>query len=408
MKMKSLLVALLSASWLASIAIPVSAAVPELPHAFFGEVRINGAPAPVGTRIEARGAGVLTDIAGNPITTTLQGAYGGAGSFDPKLIVQGAIVQGAALSFFVNGNAANETAIWLSGQVTRLDLTVIAVGGGGGGGGAGGGGAGGGAGGGGGGGGAPPAGGGTETTVALTGLSGIAPALDNRGKTQSAAKLKTADSKVDVNIAAGTEMTDKAGQAISTLSAAPLAAPPAPPPGGSVVLAYQFGPAGARFNPPIVMTLSFSLATLPPGTPLDRLFIAWWDAAAGKWEKLGSAVDPVNNTITAPVSHFTEFAVIVDPVLPPAATVAAPSPVPIPAPARSPAPTPAPVPTPGQTPARAPSPVPEFAPAPAAAPIPVPAAQPAGSSAASWIVGGLLILMMLTAAILLMRGEKHR
>jgi len=29
--------------------------IPPLPHAFYGEVKINGSPAPVGTEVEARG-----------------------------------------------------------------------------------------------------------------------------------------------------------------------------------------------------------------------------------------------------------------------------------------------------------------------------------------------------------------
>ncbi|MBI2851677.1 MAG: hypothetical protein HYX84_01040 [Chloroflexi bacterium] len=397
MRVKRLLVGLLAASWLAGIAVPVSAAVPELPHAFYGNLTVEGAPAKVGTRVEARGTGVLTGIAGNPLTTTLQGAYGGPGSFDPKLVVQGAIAQGATVSFFVDGKPATQTATWVSGQISRLDLTVVKdaappPGGGGGGGVAPGG-------------GAPPAGGGTgSTTVALTGLTGTASALDNRGKTQNAAKLKTADSKVDINIAAGTEMTDKAGQAISTLSAAPLATPPVPPLGGSVVLAYEFGPAGARFNPPIIMTLSFNPATLPPGTTVDRLFVAWWDASAGKWEKLGSTVDPVNNTIMAPVSHFTEFAIIFEPVVLPSTPVVVTAPVPVPAPE----PSPVPAPKPGVTSEPAQELAPSVTPAAPSPPLPSPEAlKPANNLALVAGIVGVAVLVIGTAILLLRRKQRQ-
>lgn len=381
--MKKVLVALLAAFWMTSMAaLPASAAVPELPHAFFGEVRINGAPAPVGTRIEARGNGVLAGIVGNPITTTLQGVYGGEAIFDPKLVVQGTIAQGASLSFLVNGNAANETATWLSGQVTRLDLTVTTgVGGGGGGGGGTSGG----------GGGATGTG---STTVTLSGVSGTSPTLDNRGKTTTATKLTTTDGKVAINISTGTQMADRAGLAITTFTAAPSATPPTPPLQGSIVLAYQFGPTGAKFNPPISMSLTFNPATVPAGVPLDKLFMAFWDGA--KWMKLTSTVDPATNTITAEVSHFTEFAIIAEPetasapasALPPVFEPVPPPPASVLAPAAEPTPSPAP------------TPLPTPAPAPESSPAPAPSAPPEALNlgliagiAASIIVIGLLILI---------------
>ncbi|MBI2934597.1 MAG: hypothetical protein HYY29_03395 [Chloroflexi bacterium] len=107
--------------------VPALGQAPSLPHAFFGTVTINGQPAPAGARIEARGAGVSTGISGNPLTTTQQGLYGGESGIQLKLIVQGNITEGAALSFFVNGVLAPQSAQWRTGQVTRLDLAVATV-----------------------------------------------------------------------------------------------------------------------------------------------------------------------------------------------------------------------------------------------------------------------------------------
>jgi len=98
--------------------------IPPLPHAFYGTVRINGSLAPPWTEIEARGEGVLTNVSGNPIETTAVGIYGSPNPLEPKLIVQGEIVEGATLTFYVNGVAAEQTADWHSGGVTQLDLTV--------------------------------------------------------------------------------------------------------------------------------------------------------------------------------------------------------------------------------------------------------------------------------------------
>ncbi|MCL0053263.1 hypothetical protein M1M86_02120, partial [Dehalococcoidales bacterium] len=81
---------------------PVYATIPALPHAFYGYVYINDAPAPPGTIVEARGEGVIrTEY--NPIITTEPGKYGGPGALDPKLVVQGNIEEGTIITFYVNG-----------------------------------------------------------------------------------------------------------------------------------------------------------------------------------------------------------------------------------------------------------------------------------------------------------------
>lgn len=127
-KMKSLELGKLNVLLLAMMLLlmaPVSAeTIPDLPQAFYGALTINGMPAPAGTVVEARGEGVLTGINGNPITTTQEVLYGGQAPLDPKLVVQGNIQGGSALSFFVNGVAADKTAAFHSGTTTRLDLNT--------------------------------------------------------------------------------------------------------------------------------------------------------------------------------------------------------------------------------------------------------------------------------------------
>jgi hypothetical protein len=98
---------------------------PTIPHAFYGTVEINGSPAPVGTEVEARGEGVTTGVAQNPIETTVVGEYGGGDDpLEPKLIVQGGIAEGATVTFYVNGFSTGQTAQWHSGEVTEIDLSA--------------------------------------------------------------------------------------------------------------------------------------------------------------------------------------------------------------------------------------------------------------------------------------------
>jgi hypothetical protein len=108
-------------------ATPVNAQVPPLPHAFYGAVEINGSPAPVGTEVEARGEGVVTNVQGNPIVTIKAGKYGGPGGLDPKLVVQGDIEEGVTLTFYVNGVEAKTEptpVTWHSGEITEVNLSA--------------------------------------------------------------------------------------------------------------------------------------------------------------------------------------------------------------------------------------------------------------------------------------------
>jgi hypothetical protein len=115
-------------------AIPAHAQQPPLlPQAFYGTVEVNGQPAPIGTRIEARGEGVKTGIEGNPLVVTVAGRYGGRTISDPKLIVQGDVQEETLITFYVNGVPAEcsvPDGTWQtsypfsSGGLTELNLKV--------------------------------------------------------------------------------------------------------------------------------------------------------------------------------------------------------------------------------------------------------------------------------------------
>jgi len=96
--------------------------IPALPHAFYGTVTINGAPAPNGTEVSA------TVDEGNIISTqnpvrTVGGSYG---INSPKLLVQGDGLSGA-ITFYVNGYEATPSqavTFEAGGGPTEENLTV--------------------------------------------------------------------------------------------------------------------------------------------------------------------------------------------------------------------------------------------------------------------------------------------
>ncbi|MDF2958096.1 MAG: PKD repeat domain protein [Candidatus Alkanophagales archaeon MCA70_species_1] len=124
MRVKSLAAFVIAVVLLGVVAANASASAqqpPVLPCAFYGNVTIDGAPAPAGTEIVAK---IGDEIRGS-ITVTEPGRYGGAGALDPKLIVIGNTSdEGKNITFYVNGIKAEQTAVWQSGGVFKLDLSV--------------------------------------------------------------------------------------------------------------------------------------------------------------------------------------------------------------------------------------------------------------------------------------------
>jgi subtilase family serine protease len=76
-------------------------------------------------------------------------------------------------------------------------------------------------------------------------------------------------------------------------------------------LAYELGPAGANFDPPIDMTIKYDVSLIPGGVAEKNLVVAWWDETASNWVEMESTVDMKNDTIKAKVAHFTVFTILV-------------------------------------------------------------------------------------------------
>lgn len=69
----------------------------------------------------------------------------------------------------------------------------------------------------------------------------------------------------------------------------------------------NYGPSG-EFNLPVVVTISYADADLR-NVDLKKMTIAWYDETAGAWIDVGGVVDRVNQTISVPVMHFTQYTI---------------------------------------------------------------------------------------------------
>jgi len=93
-----------------------------VPAAYYGDVTINGDPAPVGTEITA----VVNGEERGSIVVSEAGSYGGPNALDEKLVVEDAS-PGEEVTFVVRGVAADETVSWESGDVRQVDLAFEGV-----------------------------------------------------------------------------------------------------------------------------------------------------------------------------------------------------------------------------------------------------------------------------------------
>ncbi len=73
---------------------------------------------------------------------------------------------------------------------------------------------------------------------------------------------------------------------------------------------FDLGPDGATFDPPLRVVLPYDPGELPDGVREDELRAAYYDDASDTWVELPSVVDEDDMTVTADVSHFTEFSVL--------------------------------------------------------------------------------------------------
>ncbi|MFH1032833.1 MAG: CARDB domain-containing protein [Chloroflexota bacterium] len=151
--------------------------------------------------------------------------------------------------------------------------------------------------------------GGSTIIIILNGLATTANMeVDSNGVIFKTSQLQTIDQKVTLDITQGTKLMNNEGAVLKTLSASKVAAPPVASPGQVIVQSYQLGPDGARFEPAISLTMSYDPAALPQGTSEKELYIGYWEST--KWTALPSIINSETDTVSANISHFTQFAVI--------------------------------------------------------------------------------------------------
>jgi len=120
----------------------------------------------------------------------------------------------------------------------------------------------------------------------------------------------SSDGRVTLTFAEGTQVLSPDGNPPAELTVETILDPPDAPDGYYVIEAFDFGPDGATFSPPIEIAIRYDPDALPEGVDEANLVIAYYDEAAGEWVFVTGVVHPAANTVTFSAGHFTTFAIL--------------------------------------------------------------------------------------------------
>jgi hypothetical protein len=144
------------------------------------------------------------------------------------------------------------------------------------------------------------------------GTTSLSGKVTSSGQFTADVTAESSDDRCSITIPKGTVGLDANGNALKEITIEPMADPPPPPAQHNVIgLTYEFGPAGATFDPPITLTFTYDPSLIPAGISEESLVLAVWNAETGEWDELVCTVDPATNTITATISHFSLIAILV-------------------------------------------------------------------------------------------------
>jgi len=161
----------------------------------------------------------------------------------------------------------------------------------------------------------PPGGGGggggkAEGTLCPAGEVSCIEKTAMNGRVLITIVVKSLDERFELTIDKGIVALAYSGSPLGCIGIHLTEGSPSPPEDAYLIgIMYDAVPDRATFFLPATIKYSYDPTSIPEGVLEDRLVIASYDKASGKWTALDSVVDTEANTITAQISRFNDLAV---------------------------------------------------------------------------------------------------
>lgn len=122
--------------------------------------------------------------------------------------------------------------------------------------------------------------------------------------------VKSSDERFQLFINEGIVALTQSGSHLGCIGIHKMEALPSPPEDAYLIsVIYDAVPDRATFSPPATLEYTYELSSIPPEVDLQKLVIASYDEASGKWTALYSVINTEAHTITAAISRFNDLAV---------------------------------------------------------------------------------------------------
>jgi hypothetical protein len=124
------------------------------------------------------------------------------------------------------------------------------------------------------------------------------------------------DNQASIIVESGTTGLNAEGNPLTEITINPVLESLSQSPGNYAICGQVFdlGPQGATFDSPITLIFEYDPTQFPADLDQSSLVISWYDADNQEWVNLESVVDTVNHTVSASITHFSVFAIMM-PVL---------------------------------------------------------------------------------------------
>jgi len=143
------------------------------------------------------------------------------------------------------------------------------------------------------------------------------------GKTTESIVVLADKGIASLRIASGVKALDANGEALANVTISSLSGDAVPPlPTGATFelvegCAYEFGPDGATFDPPITLTFDIPEDVWNTLDPENNDFtVKWYNKQTGQWEDILTKVIPGTRWVEAEIEHFSTFALFKVPTTP--------------------------------------------------------------------------------------------